>query len=295
MDLARLHHVPGVALEHDGAPVVAVGVVDLAERGREDLRVGILLLHAADHLLEALDLGGDVLAAGLGTFDAQAELEVLLVADEDVRDGADLGEDVVQFLLAADPEGGAVVEVESDARAVLLRGAGDLQAELAGVGAQRGDQAGQVHDLHPFLPEDAVEVEIFHVEGASHFTGAVVPDTRSAGTVAAVGDVDLVTVAPGAALRHLGTLEVHPAAAQVGLDERGERAPLDEGRENLDRQAEVGGHAGDVGLGAGGLEVEDVAGLDRLAVFRGDAESHRSGDEEGVFAALFEGDVHIGQ
>ena len=141
MDLAGFHHMPGVAFEHDGAPVVAVGVVDLTQRGGEHLRGGILLLHAAYHLLESVDLGRDVLASGLGAFDSQAELEVLLVADKDVGDAAYLREDVVQLLLAADPEGGAVVEVEADARAVLLRGARDFEAEAAGLGAQGRDES----------------------------------------------------------------------------------------------------------------------------------------------------------
>ena len=180
----------------------------------------------------------------------------------------------MELLLAALPEGGAVIQVEGDARAVLLRGAGDLQAETAGFGAQRRDQAGQVHDLHALLPEDAVEVEVLDVQRTAHLAGAVVPDARAAGAVAAVGDIDLVPVSPRAALFHFGPLEVHAAPAQVGLDERGERTSLHEGREDLHGQTEIGGHAGHVGLGAGGLEVEDVAGLHGLAVFGGDAESH---------------------
>ena len=232
-------HLPLVAGEHYGSPVVAVGVVDLAERGGEDLRAGILCLDTADHFLETVDLGGDVLAAGLRALDAEAELEVLFVADEDVGHAADLGEDVVQFLLAALPEGSAVVEVKADAGAVFLGGAGYLETEFAGVGAERGDESGKVDYLHAFLPEDAVEVEILHIERTAYLTGTVVPDAGSAGTVTAVGYVDLMAVAPGTALRNLGTFEVHSAGTEVALDDGGERAALDEGREDLHREAQI--------------------------------------------------------
>ena len=46
---------------------------------------GNACLHAGDHALEALDLGGKILAARFRPFDAQAELEVFLVADQDIR------------------------------------------------------------------------------------------------------------------------------------------------------------------------------------------------------------------
>jgi hypothetical protein len=40
--------------------------------------------------------------------------------------------------------------------------------------------------------------------------------------------------------------------------------------------------------------MEDVAALDRLAVFRSDTESHGGGNEEAVLAALLECDSHMG-
>ena len=86
----------------------------------------------------------------------------------------------LQLGFAAFPEGGAVVEVKGDACAVFLGGAGQLEAELAGVGGEGGDQAGQVDDLDAFFAEDAVQVEVFDVEGAADFAGAVVVDARAA-------------------------------------------------------------------------------------------------------------------
>ena len=106
-------------------------LIHLAQRRAENLRVGVGLLHPPDHLLEAFDLGGQVLAAGLGAFDPQAELEVFLVAHQDVGDPGDLGEDFAQFLLAALPERSAVVQVEGDAGVILFGGARQRQAELA--------------------------------------------------------------------------------------------------------------------------------------------------------------------
>jgi hypothetical protein len=96
-----------------------------------------------------------------------------------------------------------VVEVERDPRAVLLGRAGELEAEAAGLGRQRGDQAGQVHDLHALAPEDPLEVEVLDVQRAADLAGAVVVDARPARAQAAVGQVELVAVPPGAALRDL--------------------------------------------------------------------------------------------
>jgi hypothetical protein len=75
---------------------------------------------------------GQILAARLGPLDAQAKLEVLFVADQDIGHPRDLRKNVVQLLLAAFPERGAVVQVERDAGAVLLCGSGKLQAKRAG-------------------------------------------------------------------------------------------------------------------------------------------------------------------
>ena len=96
-----------------------------------------------------------------------------------------------------------------------------------------------MHDLHALLTENAVEVEILDIESAAYLARTVVPDAGSAGAVSAVGYVYLMPVSPRAALRHLGTLEIHSAGAQVGLDEGRERAVLDEGGEDLDRQSEI--------------------------------------------------------
>ena len=149
-----------------------------------------------------------------------------------------------------------------------------------------------MHYLHSFLTEDAVEVEVLDVEGTADFAGAVVPHARSAHAVTAVGDIDLMAIAPGAALRHFRTFEVHSAGTEVGLDERRERAVLDEGGKHLDGKAEVGRDAGDIGLRAGGVEMEDVTALYRLSVFGGDAESHAGRDEKGVLAPLLEIEFH---
>ena len=112
VDRARLDYLPFVAREHDGAPKVLVRVHDLAKRRREDLRVREFLLYAADHAFKAVDLRRDVLAARLRPFDAEAKLEVLFVADENVGNGGDLREYLAQFLFSSLPERRAVVKVE---------------------------------------------------------------------------------------------------------------------------------------------------------------------------------------
>ncbi len=192
----------------------------------------------------------------------------------------------MEFLLTASPEGCAVVKVEADAAAVALCGAGDLEAEAAGFGAEGRDEAGQMHYLHAFLAENTLEVEILYVKQPAHFPGAVVPHARAAGTVSAVGDVDLVPVSPGASLRHFRAFEIHSAGAEIALDESGERTSFHEGGEHLYGHPEIGCDAGHVGFSAGGIEMQHVAALHRLAVFGGHPQTHAGGHQEGIFAIL---------
>ncbi len=103
--------------------------------------MGVRLARPLDHALEALDLVAQTLATRLGPLDPQRELEVLFVADEDIRDARDLMEDGPQLLFASLPERGAVVQIERDARAVLLGRPRDLQAKCPGLRGQRADQA----------------------------------------------------------------------------------------------------------------------------------------------------------
>jgi len=213
MDLARLDHMPVVALEHDGAPVVAVGVVDLAEGGGEHLSSGILCADTADHLLEAVDLGSDVFASGLRALDAETKLEVFLIADQDVRKGANLAKNSPELLLATNPERRPVVEVETDRGAIFLGFASYLKAEPAGVRTQGGDKAGKMDYLDTFLPEYPIKIEILDIQCPADFPGTIIPDSRAAGAVAAVGHIDLVTIPPRTALGNLRPLEIHPAGA----------------------------------------------------------------------------------
>ena len=81
-----------------------VGRDDLPQRGGEHLRVRILLLHLRDHGLEGFDLRRKLLAACLRAFEAEAELEVLFIADENIGARSDLMERLRKFLLTAFPE-----------------------------------------------------------------------------------------------------------------------------------------------------------------------------------------------
>ena len=185
---------------------MAIGADDLAERGGEDGRMGIGPLGPLDHALEAFDLGRQALAARLRAFDAQAELEVLLVAHQDVGHAGDLAEHLAQLFLAVLPERGAMIQVEGDPRAVFLGGPGQLQAERARLGRERRDQARQVDDLHALPAEDPLQIEILDVERPADFAGAVVVHSRPARAAAAVGDVELVAIAPRPALLDLRAL-----------------------------------------------------------------------------------------
>ena len=82
---------------------MVVYIYNLTQSGSVNRSVGELSLYAADHLLEGVDLSADVLTASLGALNAQAQLEVLFVTDQNVSNGSDLGEDIVQLLLTALP------------------------------------------------------------------------------------------------------------------------------------------------------------------------------------------------
>ena len=147
-----------------------------------------------------------------------AVVEVFFIADEDVGDGSDLVERLPEFRFAALPEGGAMVEVEAHENAVLLRVGGELEAALGGLGAHRCDKAGQMQHLHAVLAEELGGVVILRVERPAHFTGAVVPHARSAKPEAGIGDVELVAVSPGSALRHVRPDVGDVARAQLRFD-----------------------------------------------------------------------------
>ena len=143
-----------------------------------------------------------------------------------------------------------------------------------------------MHYLHAFLAEYAFEVEVLYVKQPAHLTGTVVPHTRATGAVAAVGDIYLVPVSPGASLRHFRAFEIHSAGAEIALDESSEGAALDECGEHLYGHPEIGCDACHVGFGAGGIEMQHVAALHRLAVFGGHPQTHAGGHQEGIFAIL---------
>ena len=111
-NLTRFDHMPVVALKHDRTPEVTVGTNDLAERGGKYRGIAECLLGLIDHDLEAVDLVRKVCAARLRALDPQAELEVLFISDEYVRNAGDFREDIVQLGLAPLPERGAMVQVE---------------------------------------------------------------------------------------------------------------------------------------------------------------------------------------
>jgi len=69
-----------------------------------------------------------------------------------------------------------------------------------------------MHYLHPLLPEDTIQVKILGVQCAPHLPGTVVMHPRAAGAISHVGNIELVTVSPGAALCNLLSLIGHMPA-----------------------------------------------------------------------------------
>ena len=283
---------PVVALGHDGPPAVAVGADDLAQRRREHARVRMRLTHAVDHPLEAVDLAGEALAAGLRALNAQAELEVFLVADQDVGEPGDFRENLVQLGLAAFPERRAVVEVERDRRAVLLGRPGDLQAERARFRRERPDQPRQVHDLHAVGTEDALQVEVGGVQRAADLTGPVVVHARPARAAATIREVELMPIAPRPAGVDVRAFIVDVPAGQVVLDEPRDGAAGDERRQHLHRQAQVRRDARHVGLRAGRLHDKPTAAMHRLAPDRRQPHPHTRRHQQAIVAIAAKLDGH---
>ena len=108
-----------------------------------------------------------------------------------------------EFFLAAFPEGGAVVEVKGNERSVLLRRFRQRKAALRRLVAHGGNETGQVENVNALLPEDAVDVKILDGKCPADLARPVVPDAGRAQAEAGIGDVELVPVAPWAALLDL--------------------------------------------------------------------------------------------
>src|SRR5690554_7873345 len=136
---------PVVAFEHEATPDAILGADDCAQSVGEHTGVGERLLHTQNHFLEAVDFVANGFSARFGTFNAQAELVVFLVANQYVAYRSYFGKDFTQFFFAAFPEGGAVVQVEGYAGAVLFGSAGQFQTEISGVGRKGRDESRKVH------------------------------------------------------------------------------------------------------------------------------------------------------
>ena len=80
-----------------------------------------------------------------------------------------------------------------------------------------------------------VQVEILHVQQPSHLARAVVPDTRTALSEPAVGDVELMPVTPRTALLDLRPLIIHVTRGEIVLDVARERTVLKVRRRPLPR------------------------------------------------------------
>ncbi len=115
---------------------------------------------------------------------------------------------------------------------------------------------------------------------------------RPAGAVAGIGDIELVAITPRPALIHFFGLNVYMPAGKIILNEPGDRTALDKSRQHLDRQAQVAGYTGHIGLGTGGLHNKRVRAVNRLTVNRRNPNPHTCGHEQRVFTVLVKFDSH---
>src|SRR5487761_1443893 len=100
--------------EHRG-PVVAIGRMDLPQRGGHQLDVGMLFDHAVDELEERVGIELRLMVY-FGSGDAEPLLQVFLISPQYVDLAHDAVQDVVRTLDAADriPQFGPVIEIERD-------------------------------------------------------------------------------------------------------------------------------------------------------------------------------------
>ena len=244
---------------------------DLTKRRGKHPRVRILFLHLRDHALERFNLGGQIFSARFGALEAEAKLEVLLVADEHVGQRRNLTERLGEFLLTALPECRAVIEIERNERTVLLRGLCQRKAALRCLMAHSRDEAGQVQDSDTLLPEDTLDIKIFDRKCPTNFTSTVIPETRCAQTKAGVRNIKLVPIAPRPALFDFDTLKADIPRAKLPLDEIRNGAALDEFREREALVAKARRNVQHVRLRASRLHIKQVAVLYHHPVFWRDA------------------------
>ena len=285
-------------------PVVPVGGMHLAERGRHHLDVGELLHGGLDHPEEDARVELRLrLLRDLRPLDAEPLLHVLLVADETIDVGDDLAHHLDCALLAAHrlPELGTVVEIERHDSAGLPARLHALDDELARrLGECREDAAG-VEPAHA-PREDRLPVEVAGLEEPAGLVGAVVEDDRRTDAVTAIA-VDGGDVGPANAVVLELLVEGSDAhLADPGLYKFAERVVhhrrADAGLE-AKAVGEVGGHvvlaAGDVDVQRAGLAERHHAGVEAMdqsaqgdqvegAGVGADWEGHRSAPDIGCGA-----------
>ena len=112
---------------------MAIGRVDFAQRGSDNFDLGMLFGDLVDHCEEGAGIqfgfGGD-----LRTGDAEAHLQILFVADQDIDifDNAIENGDSTVMAARDVPEFGAVVEVKRNDRAGRLGGFHAFNDQLGG-------------------------------------------------------------------------------------------------------------------------------------------------------------------
>ena len=132
------------------------------------------------------------------------------------------------------------------------------------------------------LPEDTLDIKIFDGKRSADLAGAVVPDARRAESEAGVRDVELMAIAPRAALLHVQTLKADVPRAELALDEVRDGAGLDEFREREALVAKARRNVQHVRLRAGHLHIKQVAVLYRHPLRRRDAHTHARRARNGI-------------
>ncbi len=236
----------------------------LAQRGRHALDVRVLFQHAVHHADEGagIQLG---LRRHLGAGDAQALLQILFVADDDV----DVVDDAAQGLLRAVqateylPQLLAEVEIERDHGAGRLGRLHGFDDQIGRGRRQRGEDAAAVKPAQA-AGHDLLPVEVARLQARRRLVRTVIEHHRRAHALAAIavdgGDVRAGNTVVGEPLEE----GAHAHGADALRDQIADGV-VDHRRGHAGLQAEavgqVGGHvelaAADVDLAFGGLAEGD--------------------------------------
>ena len=156
------------------------------------------------------------------------------------------------------------------------------------------NQAGQMQNADTLFSENSLEIKILRCNRSSDFSRSVIPYTRSPHAEAGIRNVELMSVSPRAALRHIGAFKADVSGAELCFDKGCDRAAFHKLCHDKAGFSKGRNHIEHVALSACRLQVKQIAVVHRHAVLRCDAHAHAGYARRGIFAVFSDLGNHIG-